>query len=447
MKLSVKNKKKLTLHNRYQMITRELIDKNNTLKPVFRKAKFEKMSVSPYAFFRGSNHLYWADFYNDWRFSLYGGKEETLTWINGDAHIYNYGAYANHEGEAIFGMDDFDDSIVADYQYDLWRMAISIVLDCRNNAVFDEHVQLAALKAFIDAYLEEITSYEADDIHKEVQITSKTANGILKDFLNKVESKKSRKKMLGKWTIYSGGERRFNCENRKLERLSEYEYEALAGVMDDYKETLSHDFGDKGEGYFYVKDIARRLWSGTGSLGLDRFYVLLEGDRSTDDDDIILDVKALDKPPIYAHMSQIEQRAYGEVFRHEGERYVEAFTALTEHPDKYLGWLRYNDQIFSVREKSPFKADFPSEKIKKEEDLYFMAHTWGKLLATRHERASHRLNNDPYAFPKMMQEMTGGREERFTNLVAELSFQYADCVNQDWKSFLEVEEVLEVNQE
>lgn len=443
----MKNKKKLTLHNRYQIIIRELIDKNNNLKPVFRKAKFEKMRVSPYAFFRGSNHLYWADFYHDWRFSLYGGKEETLTWINGDAHIYNYGAYANHEGEAIFGMDDFDDSIVADYQYDLWRMAISIVLDCRNNGTFSEDAQVAAMKTFIKAYLKEITSYEADDIHKEVQLTSKTANGILKDFLDKVERKKSRKKMLEKWTIDKRGEKCFNIENKKLERLSESEYKALAGVMDNYKETLSYDFSGKGKSYFQVKDIARRLWSGTGSLGLDRFYILLEGDDSTNDDDIILDVKALDKPPIWEYMSKIEQNAYNEVFSHEGERYVEAFTALTEHPDRYLGWLKYNGQVFSVREKSPFKADFPSEKLKKEEDLLFMAATWGKLLATRHERASHRLNNDPYAFPKMMQNLTDGSEEKFINLVVELAFQYADCVYQDWKSFLEVDEAAEVSLE
>ena len=424
------------------MILRELIEKNRTLKPEYREAKFKKMSASPYAFFRGSNHLYWADFYNDWRFSLFGGREETLTWINGDAHIYNYGAYADHYGEAIFGMDDFDDSIVADYQYDLWRMSISITLDCRNNGRFGLQEQTKALKKFTEAYLSEITTYEADDIHKEALLTSKTASGILKEFLDKVERKKSRKKMLSKWTIEKGRERKFNLDCKKLEKLTEREYKFLAGVMEDYKNTLSHDFSDKDEGYFQVKDIARRLWSGTGSLGMDRFYILLEGDRSTDEDDIILDVKALDKPPLYEHMPAAEQQAYDEVFNHEGQRYVEAFTALTEHPDKYLGWLKYNGKIFSVREKSPFKADFPSEEMEKEDELYFMAATWGKLLATRHERASHRLNNDPYAFPKKMNQLIENKHEQFVKMVSDLSFNYADCVYQDWNSFLEVGETI-----
>lgn len=436
--MAVTERKKLKLHNRDEMIRRELISKNSHLQPVFRQAKFEKMSVSPYAFFRGSNHLYWADFYNDWRFSLFGGKHETLTWINGDAHIYNYGAYANHYGEAIFGMDDFDDSIIADYQYDLWRMSISIVLDCRANGQFNYEEQAEALKRFTEAYLLEITSYEADDIHKEVLITSKTASGILRSFLEKVEKKKSRQKMLSKWTCKSGEERKFNFEHEKLEMLPESEYQSLAHVMNTYKSTLFYDFSEKAEGHFNVKDIARRMWSGTGSLGMDRFYILLEGDHTTDDDDIILDVKALNKPPLYHHMSSSEQQAYNEVFDHEGQRYVEAFRSLAEHPDKYLGWLQYQDKIFSVREKSPFKADFPSENLKKKEDLYFMAETWGKLLAVRHERASHRLNNDPYTLPKVMKKLTVEKEQHFKELVMELSFQYSDCVYQDWKSFLRI---------
>ena len=138
--------KKLTLHNRESMIRQELEVRNEDIPEEIRLVKFEKMSESPYAFFRGSNHLYWEDFFQDWRFSLFGGKSSTLTWINGDAHIYNYGAYSDHHGEANFCMDDFDDAIIADYQYDLWRMAISIVLDCRYQGTFDEKIQRKALQ-------------------------------------------------------------------------------------------------------------------------------------------------------------------------------------------------------------------------------------------------------------------------------------------------------------
>lgn len=436
----MKKRKKLTLHNRDEMIRRELITKNEDLAPALVKAKFNKMNASPYAFFRGSNHLFWEDFYNDWRFSLFGGKEGTLTWINGDAHIYNYGAYADHYGEAIYGMDDFDDSIIADYQYDLWRMAISIVLDCRANGRFGDSEQEEALKKFSLAYLQEISQYEADDIHKEVLLNSKTATGILNKFLRKIEEKKSRKKMLRKWTVNHGNHRMFNYELEKLEKISQKEFKSLTDALEDYQNTLSPDFTQLDADHFKVKDIARRLWSGTGSLGLDRFYVLLEGDEDTDNDDIILDVKALDKPPLYYHMNSAEREEYDKTFLHEGEHHAEAFRALAEHPDKYLGWLTYNGKVFSVRERSPFKADFPTDILNNVQDLYFMSEMWGKLLAVRHERASHRLNNDPYLLPKTMKELTENKEKQFIGLLTTLSFLYADCVDQDWKSFLKMQE-------
>ena len=109
--------KKLFLNNRKEQIKHELKIQNEGISTEHRDEKFEKMSASPYAFYRGSNHLYWEDFYNDWRISRYGGTANTLTWINGDAHIYNYGAYANHNGQAIFCMDDlFMNNYRTDYQ-------------------------------------------------------------------------------------------------------------------------------------------------------------------------------------------------------------------------------------------------------------------------------------------------------------------------------------------
>ena len=141
---------KLLLHNRNLKVVAELNNQNQDITDEDRRLKFEKMSISPYIFFRGSNHLFWEDFYKDWRINFFGGIQETLTWINGDAHIYNYGAYADHNGKAIFCMDDFDDSIVADYQFDLWRMAVSIVLDCREQRVFNRKTQKKAVGIFCE---------------------------------------------------------------------------------------------------------------------------------------------------------------------------------------------------------------------------------------------------------------------------------------------------------
>ncbi|MFY0600887.1 MAG: DUF2252 family protein [Cyclobacteriaceae bacterium] len=431
--------KKLLLHNRDEKIRHELNLNNSDIEENFKIEKFKKMAESPYAFYRGSNHLYWEDFYNDWRINFFGGTSSTLTWINGDAHIYNYGAYSNHYGEAIYCMDDFDDAIVADYQFDLWRMAISLLLDCRDNGVFDDLSQRKALNTFAKAYLKEMVAHKNDDPQNEVHLNKNTSTGILKKFLKKVEKKKSRLKMLDKWTHFSEGTRVFNTDIEKLEKLSNEEYSKVEDAVINYRNTLESRFDDPDE-HFKVKDIAKRVKAGTGSLGSSRYYILLEGDTTLQDDDVILDMKQQAKPPLYRHMNKDEKTEYDLAFPFEGERHAGAFKALAEHPDRYLGWIQLDDISFSIKERSPYKCDFPSNKLKKSKELFFMADVWGQLLASRHKRASYVLNSDAHEMPIAIQKMTEGKVSEFKNLVSSVALRYADRVAIDYECFLKMVE-------
>jgi uncharacterized protein (DUF2252 family) len=427
--------KKLLLHNRDQKIMRELHLNNEEIGEKFKQEKFQKMSASPYAFYRGSNHLYWEDFYNDWRISFFGGTSSTLTWINGDAHVYNYGAYANHYGEAIFCMDDFDDAIVADYQFDLWRMAISILLDCRDNGVFEDLPQKKALNVFAQAYLDEMSQHNDDDPNNEVHLTKATADGLLRKFLKKVEKKKSRLKMLEKWTTLVDGKRVFDDQNEKLARLSTEEYQKVEKALSKYKNNVTSKFDD-GSNHFIIKDIAKRVKAGTGSLGSARYYILLEADSDAQDDDVILDMKEQGKPPLYTHMSPSEKKEYDLAYPIEGERHALAFLALAEHADRYLGWTSLDDVTFSIKERSPYKCDFPTEKLKKPKHLYFMANIWGTLLASRHKRASYRLNDDAHEMPIAFKQLVDGKHREFKALVSSVALRYADRVKDDYRCFM-----------
>ena len=119
----------------------EAIEHHNQALPLMSKhEKFKKMRASPYAFFRGSNHIFWSDFAGDWQVNRFGGSAFSRTWLQGDAHVYNMGAYLNDIGAVSYGFDDYDDSLVADYQYDVWRFAISMVLDSKeNNNLSESH--------------------------------------------------------------------------------------------------------------------------------------------------------------------------------------------------------------------------------------------------------------------------------------------------------------------
>ena len=428
--------KDLTLHNRDQQVIQAIAENNADLDPAARDKKFSAMSESAYRFFRGTSHLFWQDMYHDWRFVLFGGVAGTQTWIQGDAHVYNFGAFANHDGEVIYGLDDFDDAVVSDYQYDLWRLAVSLVLDTRANGTFDDKACARALDALVERYLETATRYRKDDPEREVHFTADTAGKPLKKFLQKVSKKKGRQRMLAKWTrLQKNGKRVFDASNPKLKRLSpagRKQFMAAFAAYRQQRETnAEHDF-------YRIKDVVRRVSAGTGSLGTPRFYALIEGDEGSQQDDIILDIKQQDGPALLQAMSSAEQQAYQRVYANEGIRHAAAFRALAEHPDRYLGWLELNGAVFSVRERSPFKDDFPTHKLDKKKHFYTMAATWGEVLATEHKRASRALNPDnPFLFEETLKQLTGEREQEFKTLVGAIATHYAECVERDYQTFLQ----------
>lgn len=426
--------KELTLHNRDQQVIQAITGNNRTLDATARSRKFAAMAESPYRFFRGTSHLFWQDMYNDWRFALFGAVPGSQTWIQGDAHVYNFGAFANHDGEVIYGLDDFDDAIVSDYQYDLWRLAVSLVLDIRANGQFHDKACRKALECLADSYLETATCYQVDDMEQEVHFTEDTARKPLNAFLAKVAKKKGRKRMLNKWTrLQKNGKRVFDAGHPKLRRLSPVARKQFLQAFEAYRQTR----GEGRDSFYRIKDVIRRIRAGTGSLGTQRFYALIEGEDGSQDDDIILDIKQQDGPSLLSAMTDQERQAYRQVYANEGIRHEEAFRAMAEHPDRYLGWLEMEETVFSVRERSPFKDDFPTHKLEKKKHLYKMAGIWGQVLATEHKRASRPLNpGEPFLFEETLKRLTTEREDEFVELIVAIASHYADCVEQDFRTLL-----------
>jgi len=91
-----------------------------------------------------------------------------------------------------------------------------------------------------------------------------------------------------------------------------------------------------------------------------------------------------------------------------------------------------------VRERSPFKDDFPTDKLVKKKHLRKMAAAWGEVLATEHKRASRSLNpNEPFLFEDSLKQLTKGRESEFVTLVGAIANHYAECVERDFQTFFE----------
>lgn len=414
-------------------VVESIDEQNQNISTDDRNAKFCKMVASPFVFYRGSNHLFWADLADDSRLASYG-NEDTKTWLQGDLHAENYGAFDDDEGQIVFDLNDFDEAVVADYQLDVWRMAVSLVLVDRQNGTA---VSEAALDSFAEAYLDAAASYRGNDDELDVKVTKENAYGLLDEFLEEVESDESRTKMLDKWTELQDGVRVFKLSSSKLAAAPEVE-PVLSAAWSDYLATLSGGL-DADPEYFAVKSVAARLNAGTGSLGTPRYYVLIEGASVSQDDDRILDVKLQGAPSAYPYLSADERGPLDGAFANHAERVVAGQKALGLDVDDHLGWIQLEDGAYSVRERSPFKESFDLADLTTQTRFEKLAAQWGTLLAAAHSRADEDFDDRfvSNSFDKALDEATDGDHAGFRALVREVASTYADQVESDYAAFVE----------
>lgn len=174
-------------------------------------------------------------------------------------------------------------------------------------------------------------------------------------------------------------------------------------------------------------------------MGLKRYYVLIAGNTDLAYDDLILDVKQQEQPTAFSYLSDEEIKEYKYNFENHAQRHSEAYKVLAEFPDQNLGWLSFDGNFFSVRERSPFKNDFPTETLEKPKTYLQMASQWATIMATKHLRAARRLNHalDQYVFEATINRIARDREEEFAVFATRIAKSYAKHVRKDWLYFCE----------
>jgi len=232
---------------------------------------------------------------------------------------------------------------------------------------------LEALEAFTYTYVKTCIDYVGGDSALVYELTPNTSTGVLRDFLSNVENKRSQFRQAHKFTeIGDDGARRFvRNEDTRLEDVSpELEAKIRAEVTPLRYGASMMKMGylvpGWDEDFFTVLDVARRVGSGIGSYGVDRFYVLLKGEDILIEEDqnvlsasVILDVKF---EPISA-VSRIldkddpETKAwYDQMFRNEADRAAAAQRALTSYTDPFVGYMVIDGDSYIVRQRSPYKS-------------------------------------------------------------------------------------------
>ena len=90
--------------------------------------KYKRMAASPFGFFRGAVPIMAAD--------LSCHPNTGLgTQLCGDAHVENLGAYASLDSRIVFDLNDFDETIRGPFEWDIKRLATSVILAGREAGI------------------------------------------------------------------------------------------------------------------------------------------------------------------------------------------------------------------------------------------------------------------------------------------------------------------------
>lgn len=405
-----------------------------------RMLKYEKMRGSAYLFFRGSAYLFYFDLGNEWL--PYHTDPERPTWIQGDLHFENFGAFRSEKGRIVFDVNDFDEGCTGSYLYDVLRMSVSLYLAMSENGLTVEE-QAETVKAYLSSYVEQIKRYaERKEDPRALVFDEASTKGPVRKLLRKT-NELAFSHFIEKITLLEDGRRTFRW-SEEIQKPTEEERDLIENGWNEYVNLLSSKLGHP-ISYYQIKDIAVKHGSGTASIGLDRYYVLMEGGAEHQGlDDIIIEIKEVRAPvPVYF---MPYNDAFWEQFAHQGKRVITTQQAMHHEADPYLGYLTLNGRQFYARERSPYKKKLKPHKLVGLKDWVKTAECMGQITAKLHARADADVDGGllSYHSEDEIVRAIGKDTNAFCDYVANRALTYSKQVREDYQLFAEWSETWEV---
>src|SRR4051794_2297454 len=88
--------------------------------------RYGRMLVSPFTFYRGAAMIMADDLARTPRSGL-------TVQCCGDAHLSNFGVFASPERRLVFDLNDFDETLPGPWEWDVKRLAVSMLIAARDN--------------------------------------------------------------------------------------------------------------------------------------------------------------------------------------------------------------------------------------------------------------------------------------------------------------------------
>lgn len=401
--------------------------------------KYERMAASPFGYLRGAVPVMAWDL-------GHAAHTGLMVQLCGDAHVRNFGAYASPDGSLVFDINDFDETIRGPFEWDLKRMATSILLAGREAGIKERSCK-DAVSALLRRYQKTIRVLAGLPILETARYQVRRVNTA--DPLGSVFSKAERATPLHNLqaltelytapvtstsssataadtehtqdatadaTVAAGGAaRRFCNQAPLLVPLSSAEAAPVLASLPAYARTLQPERRHFLAGYRAL-EVAFKV-VGTGSVGLRDYCIYMQGNGP--DDPLFLQIKEEVpsgwSPYVRAPKSRV----------HHGKRVVDGQRAMQLQSDPFLGYTTIEGRDYLVRQLNDHKASIDPDTFTAEALTHY-ADLCGELLARGHARSAQAALLSGYM----------GKGSVFSAAIVEFAALYADQTERDWQQLV-----------
>ncbi len=392
--------------------------------------RYGRMLVSPFTFYRGAAMIMAQDLGPTPRSGL-------NVQCCGDAHLSNFGVFASPERRLVFDVNDFDETLPGPWEWDVKRLAVSMLIAARDNGYRtkdEERIALATVARYRSAMAEFAEMKNLDVWYSRLEIESvlqPLAAQFKKKMVKRTKKALAKARTKDSMTAFSKLTQSVNGEVRIIDQsplivpmekfASGHErdelFEVLHQLLRRYRDTLGFERRALLE-QFRLTDFALKV-VGVGSVGTRAWIALLIGRDGQDP--LFLQMKE-------AEASVLEETLGPSEFSNHGERVVTGQRQMQATSDIFLGWLHVDSGLdekprdFYGRQLKDWKGSAEIEQMVPEAMT-----TYGTLcgwtLARAHARSGDRIAIAAYL----------GNGDSFDRAILEFSKAYAEQNERDYQ--------------
>jgi uncharacterized protein (DUF2252 family) len=343
-------------------VTEKIIAYNENTSPELKQLKWKALAESPFRFYRGTCHLFAADFKDG-----YGYKSKLRTWVCGDLHFENFGSFKGQNRLVYFDINDFDESLILSPEPEIARFLTSFIIAANQMKAPSKQIN-TLLQQLTGIYCETLTAGKALMMEKEV------SHGMLKKYFKGLETR-NREVFTNQRTLIKGKKRILKVDGAKYLALTSDKKKIIYAAL---KNNLKNN--KRFSNLEYI-DAAFRI-AGTGSLGSQRYCVLCYSKENKKY--YFIDIKE-ERRSCYAEVARVKQIN----FKTDASRVIYATQLMQFCSPDFLTVLQINKRWYTVKELQPYSDKLALEDFANDYASFFeVAREMMPLLAYAQIRSS-----------------------------------------------------------